>query len=115
MYVCAHVHVCMDNFYTIILLKSFAVSKLQFLLDRLGRCLKLFVSTDSTSSHEFASQFGQQCFIREKRDGNRVALAACVYLNEAATVIDLSHTGGAPPSNARENEDVCDTNAWQHG
>ena len=30
----------------------------QFLLDRLRRCLKLFVSTDSTSRHEFASQFG---------------------------------------------------------
>ena len=29
--------------------------------------------------------------------------------------IDLSHTRGAPPSNARENEDVWDTNAWQPG
>ena len=28
--------------------------------------------------------------------------------------IDLSHTRGAPPSNARENEDVWDTSAWQH-
>ena len=28
------------------------------LLDHPGRCLKLFVSTDSTSSHEFAFQFG---------------------------------------------------------
>ena len=34
----------------------------QFLLDRLGRCLKLFVSTEST----FASQFGLDFFIREK-------------------------------------------------
>ncbi len=29
-------------------------------------CFKLFVSTDSTSSHEFASQFGLAFFIREK-------------------------------------------------
>ena len=28
------------------------------MLDRLGRCLKLFVSTESTSCHEFASQVG---------------------------------------------------------
>ena len=49
--------------YTIILIKSVCLSQLtncrsQFLLDRLGRCLKLFVSTESTSCHEFASQFG---------------------------------------------------------
>ena len=30
----------------------------QFLLDGIGRCIKLFVLTDSTSCHEFASQFG---------------------------------------------------------
>ena len=49
--------------YTIILLKSVCLSVLvncrsQFLLDHLGRCFKLFISTDSISSHEFASQFG---------------------------------------------------------
>ena len=32
----------------------------------LGRCLKLFVSTDSTSSHEFASQFGLAIFYTRK-------------------------------------------------
>ena len=36
----------------------FTNGRSQFLLDRLGRYLKLFVSTESTSSHEFASQFG---------------------------------------------------------
>ena len=48
------------DIYTIILLNSVAVRKrqLQFLLDRLGICLKLFVSTENTSSHEFASQLG---------------------------------------------------------
>ena len=34
----------------------------QLLLDDIGRCLKLFVSTDGTSSHEFASQFGLAFF-----------------------------------------------------
>ena len=34
----------------------------QFLLDRLGRCIKLFVSTESTSSNDFASQFGLEMF-----------------------------------------------------
>ena len=30
----------------------------QFLIDRLGRCLKLFVSLVIPSSHKFASEFG---------------------------------------------------------
>ena len=33
-----------------------------FLLDRLGRCLKLFVSNVGRSSHEFASHFGLAIF-----------------------------------------------------
>ena len=55
--------------YTIICLKSAAVRKLQvaiFLLDRLGKCLKLIVSSESISCHEFASQFGLEFSIREK-------------------------------------------------
>ena len=32
--------------------------RLQFLLDRLGKCFQLFISSDSISCHEFASQFG---------------------------------------------------------
>ena len=48
--------------YTIILLKSvcplmLANCRSQFLLDRLGRYLTLFGSTDSTSCHEFAFYF----------------------------------------------------------
>ena len=59
----------------------------QFLLDRLGRCLKLFVSTESKSWHEFASQFCLAIVscIRGKHPtplGNRVA-SVSVYLNEA--------------------------------
>ena len=57
--------------YTIILLKSvclstFADCRSQFLLDRLERCLKLFVSSGSTSCHEFASQFGLAFFLYAK-------------------------------------------------
>ena len=57
-YMLISINVAHDNSFiicTVILLKSVAVSKLpllancrsQFLLDRLGRCLKEFVSTDS--------------------------------------------------------------------
>ena len=62
--------------------------RLQFLLDRLGKWLKLFVSTDSTSCHEFASQFDLAiCLCAKKHPrprGNRVA-STCVYLNDPAT------------------------------
>ena len=51
------------SIYIIILLKAVCVSlfanyRLQFLLDRLGRYFKLFVSTVISFSHAFASQFG---------------------------------------------------------
>ena len=62
--------ICVSRQY-IILLKSLSVTQFgngrsQLLLDRLGRCLKLFVSTDSTSSHELASQFGLAFFYTRK-------------------------------------------------
>ena len=41
------------------------IKHLYFLLDRLRRCIQLFVSTETTSSHEFTSQFGIAFFIRE--------------------------------------------------
>ena len=53
------------------------------MLDRLERCLKLFVSTDSTSCHEFASQSGLDFSMREKHPNpreNRSARAS-VYFN----------------------------------
>ena len=43
-----------------------ANSRSQFLLDRPGRCLKLFVLTESTSCHELASLFGQAIFYTRK-------------------------------------------------
>ena len=45
---------------------TFADCRAQFLLDRLGRCLKLIVPYRGTSSHEFASQFGLAFFLYEK-------------------------------------------------
>ena len=60
-----------SSIYTIIRLKSvsqatFADCRSQFLLDRLGRCLKLIVSYRGTSSHEFAPQFGLAFFLYVK-------------------------------------------------
>ena len=60
-----------STIYTIIRLKyvsqaTFADCRSQFLLDRLGRCLKLIVSYRGTSSHEFASQFGLAFFLYVK-------------------------------------------------
>ena len=40
------------------------------MLDRLGRCLKLIVSSGSTSCHEFASQFGLAFFYTRKTSIN---------------------------------------------
>ena len=52
----------------------------QFYLDHFGRCLKLFISTERTSSHEFASQFGLARFLyaknTKKTRGKRVGRAS---------------------------------------
>ena len=49
---------------------TFADCRSQFLLDRLGRCLKLIVSYRGTSSHELASQFGLAIFYTRKTSIN---------------------------------------------
>ena len=43
-------------------LSPFANCRSQFLLDRLGRCLKLTGSSESISCHEFVFQFGLEFF-----------------------------------------------------
>ena len=59
-------YTCLHNYnYTIILLSMLENGRSQFLLAILGRCLKLFISTESTSCHEFVSHFGLD-FLREK-------------------------------------------------
>ena len=71
---------------------------------RLGRCLKLFISTESTYSHEFASQFGLAIFYTRKTPktrGNRVTRAS-VYLNEPAT-------GHCSPATRRKGGVICIT------
>ena len=65
----------------------FADCRSQFLLDRLGRCLQLFVSSDSTSSHEFASQFGLAFFLYAKNILSRMPSLAHVAVEWT------SHTG----------------------
>ena len=47
-------------------LSVFANCRSQLLLDSLGRCLQLFVSSDSTFCHEFTSQFGLAFFYMRK-------------------------------------------------
>ena len=47
-------------------LSAFANCRLQFLLDLLGRCLKLSVLAESISCHEFAFQFGLAIFLYAK-------------------------------------------------
>ena len=42
----------------------------QFLFDRLGGCIKLFVSTDGQYPHEFASRFGLAFFYSRKTPKN---------------------------------------------
>ena len=46
--------------------------QVQFLIDRLGRCLKLIVSYRGTSSHEFASQFGLEFLYTRKNSQTTV-------------------------------------------
>ena len=58
------VKICINRFF--LNLSLLANCRPQFLLDCLGRCLKLFISTGSTSSHESASQFGLAIFLYAK-------------------------------------------------
>ena len=95
--------------YTIILLRYvclsvFANCRSQFFLDRLERCLKLFVSSDSTSCHEFASLFGLAIFYAQKTSktsGISGRQRACVYLSDPATGYECQRSG---PSRLGANE-----------
>ena len=81
--------------YTIILicisvwLSMLSNCRSQFLLDCLGRCLKLFVLTDSTSCHELASQFALAFSLYAKKTINyREDRPSRMWLlNEPATLI----------------------------
>ena len=65
-------------------LSLFANCRSQFLLDRLGRCLKLIVSSESISCHEFASQFGLEFVLYAKKNKtygivNTESPACCLF------------------------------------
>ena len=68
-------------------LSMIANSRSQFLLDRLGGCLKLLISTDSTSSHELMSQFGLKKNYTEKtpKSYREERPSGKCLLNEAAS------------------------------
>ena len=94
------------NIYTIICLKNmspFANCRSQFLPDRLGRCLKLAVSSESISCHEFASQFGLEFVIREKKKKpivNTESPACCLFRMQMSLYDWTNISPGAPNSTA---------------
>ena len=59
-------------------LATFAECSSQFLIVRLGRCLKLIASTRGTFCHEFASQFGLELFLYGKNPQTTVDRPAAV-------------------------------------
>ena len=72
-----------------------------FLVDRLGRCLKLFVSTDSTTCHEFASQFGLDICVREKHPNrSRIPrrIRYCLFESNRYRPCDTGENGALPSS-----------------
>ena len=93
----------------------------QFLLDRLRRCLKLFVSTDSTSSHEVVSQFGLEVFYTRKTPktiANTESPARMFIWMKPWSAIDHQHhrrkggvnsvmVGRTDPSNSDNRNGVC--------
>ena len=70
--------------YTIILLKS-VCRRSQFYLDRLGRCLKLLLSTEGPFSHEFASQFGLAIFLYAEKTHKLSWKPSVCWMNQRAT------------------------------
>ena len=83
-------------------LSVLAHSGLQILLDRLGRCLKRFVSADSISCHKFASQFGLALFDMRKSPKNyrEGADSRKVLLNERC--LGRIHTGSSTVPDSSE-------------
>ena len=72
-----------------------------FLVDRLGRCLKVSVSTDSTSCHEFASQFGLDIRVREKHQQlSRIPrrIRYCLFESNRYRPCDTGENGALPSS-----------------
>ena len=70
------------------------------MLDRLGRCLKLIVSSESISCHAFASQFGLEFVLYAKKNPNLSLIQSrphVVYFNGSPTGHCLASVeSGAP-------------------
>ena len=92
----------------------FANSRSQFLLDRLGKCLQLFVSSDSISCNEFASQFGLAFFVYAKNiqnDSEYRVDHASGQLNRTSDAGNCGH-GSSPPTSRNGNELSGDNILW---
>ena len=78
----------------------FANCRSQFLLDLLGRYLKLIVSSESISCHEFASQFGLEFVLYAGKNPNLSLIQSrphVVYFNGSPTGHCLASVeSGAP-------------------
>ena len=78
----------------------FANCRSQFLLDRLGRCIKLILSSESISCYEIASQFGLE-FVLYAKETSHLSLIQSrphvVYFNGSPTGHCLASVeSGAP-------------------
>ena len=89
--------------YTIICHMSLSANcRSQFLLDRLGICLKLIVSSESISCHEFASQFDLEFFLFAKKKPNLPLIQSrphVVYFNGSPTGHCLASVESGAPNN----------------
>ena len=74
------------------------------MLDRLGRCLKLIISSESISCHEIASQFGLEFVLYAKKNPNLSLIQSrphVVYFNGSPTGHCLASVeSGAPNHDA---------------
>ena len=79
----------------------FANCRSQVLLDRLGRCLKLTVSSESISFHEFASQFGLEFVLYAKKNPNLSLIQSrplVIYFNGSPTGHCLASVESCAPN-----------------
>ena len=97
----------------------FANFSSEFLHDRLGRWLKLFVSTDGPSSHEFASQFGLAIFYTRKTPKHyredRISRPVECLLNEQASAPSKTRVMPVTVSLSVASDNMSDDNSDHSG
>ena len=88
-------------------------------LDRLGRCIKLFESTDIPSCHELASQFGLAFLCSRKSIAKTVSRTSVCCMNKRAPVEKRRNTGHgrsiASDSMSGDNSDHSGDRLSQNG